>query len=199
MWTKLRIVVFQLCLITLTQATEYQFKIDDEGVYRPCENQPGNPSNVDALLDMSKLKVATHGGVLEIEGEPPVIWKDVQPGDTITFLGQIYRMEHNTWQKTMFSASSKNFCRNMFEKGQLWYQFWTQHITNSDEIKTKCLNTPGAVLKIEKYQLEMKANVNIPSFEGRYKLVILLEAFDKRNTKRPVSICTEIRGNMVKV
>lgn len=58
-------------------------------------------------------------------------------------MGLIYKWEHNAWQKTMFSASSKNFCSNMFEKGQYWYDFWTKHITNADEIMNQCLNTPG--------------------------------------------------------
>ncbi|XP_020815519.1 uncharacterized protein LOC110189686 [Drosophila serrata] len=198
MWAKLRILILQLTLISLSGAIDYKFNMDEDGIFVPCEGQPGNPTNIDEALDMSKLHVSNSNGFLEVGGEVPVIWKGVQPGDTITLLGQIYRMERNTWQKAMFSASSRNFCRNMFEKGQYWHQFWTKYIINSDEIKSKCLNTPGAVIKMENYQVELRANLNVPSMDGRYKLVIMIEAFDKSHTKRPVSICTEIRGNIVR-
>ncbi|XP_016940756.4 uncharacterized protein CheB42a [Drosophila suzukii] len=194
----LRILVLQV-FICWAEAIEYQFVVDEDGIFAPCEDQHGNPSNIDGLLDMSTVKVTNAGNKISIEGEHAVVWKDVQPEDTIKLFGQVYRQEKGTWQKTMFSGSSNNFCHNMFENNQYWFKFWTQYIKNSDEIKNKCLNTLGAVLRYEQFELDLKGNLNAPNLEGRYKLVVQIEAFDKRNVKRPVSICTELRGTASKV
>nr|XP_017001556.2 uncharacterized protein LOC108060377 [Drosophila takahashii] len=194
----LRILVLQV-IISWAGATEYQLILDEDGHLAPCEHHPGNPSNFDAMVDMTTVNVTNSGNKMAVEGQQSVIWKDVQPGDNIKISVQILRMEKGSWQKTMFGTSSNNFCKNMFDKNQMWYQFWTKYITNSDEIKSKCLNTPGAVIKYQPYEIELRANLNVPNLDGRYKVVLLIEAFDKRNVKRPVSICTEFRGNALKV
>ncbi|EDV36822.1 uncharacterized protein Dana_GF13150 [Drosophila ananassae] len=195
MWPTLKILLILGGLTTLTEAFNYMFIMDDDGLMAPCEDQPGNHINfMDGLFDMSTSKLGKFDGKLRMEGDLIVKWTDVQPEDTLTFVGQIYKWEHNAWQKTMFSASSKNFCRNMFEKGQYWYDFWTKHITNADEIMNQCLNTPGAVLKHELFEPILKGSLNVPNLEGRYKLVITVDAFDKKNVKRPVTACTEFRG-----
>ncbi|XP_016978720.1 uncharacterized protein LOC108044274 [Drosophila rhopaloa] len=192
--------ILMLQLICLTGAIDYQLTLDDNGIFAPCTNIPGNPSNVEGLFDMSFLKVTNDGSKIKVEGKHTVVWKDVQPGDTIKFLGQVNRLEKGTWQKTMFSTSSNNFCKSMFEKNQQWYQFWTQYISNADEIKSKCLNTPGAVFNYApNYEIELKASLNVPNLEGRYKLAMQFEAFDNRNVKRPVSICSEFRGTLKKL
>ncbi|EDW46681.1 uncharacterized protein LOC6607918 [Drosophila sechellia] len=187
------ILVLQV-IICLAGATEYQLTLDKDGLLATCENQPGNPSGVEAMLDSSSLEVHNLGSKVRIEGEQKVVWKDVQPGDKLKVFGQVYRQDKGTWQKTMFTASSNNFCKNMFDKNQYWYIFWTKFISNSDEIKEKCLTTPGAVLKYKDYELDLKTSLNVPNLDGRYKLVVQLEAFDKRNVKRPVLICIEFRG-----
>nr|AAM18382.1 putative pheromone response factor [Drosophila melanogaster] len=187
------ILVLQV-VICLAGATEYQLTLDKDGLLAPCENQPGNPSGFEAMVDTSSLKVHNLGSKVRIEGEQKVVWKDVQPGDTLKVFGQVYRLDKGTWQKTMFTASSNNFCKNMFDKNQYWYNFWTKYISNSDEIKEKCLTTPGAVLKYKDYELDLKTSLNVPNLDGRYKLVVQIEAFDKRNVRRPVPICIEFRG-----
>lgn len=50
------------------------------------------------------------------------------------------------------------------------------------------------MLKHENYEVLLKGNLNVPNLEGRYKLVLTVEAFDKKNVKRPVTACTEFRG-----
>ncbi|XP_017050265.1 uncharacterized protein LOC108094282 [Drosophila ficusphila] len=198
MKTVAKILVFQLFLVIMAGAIEYQLFVDEDDVFAPCENQPGNPSNSDSLFDPT-WKITTHGGKVAIEAQQTVVWKDVQPGDTVKLFAQVFRMEKNTWQKTMISVNSNNFCKNMFDKGQYWYQFWTQYIRNSDEIKTKCIVTPGAVIKYNPIDVELKVNLNVPNMSGRYKVVVQFDAFDKSNVKRPVSICSEFRGNITKV
>ncbi|XP_016958274.1 uncharacterized protein LOC108030098 [Drosophila biarmipes] len=193
----LRILLLQV-FICWTRAAEYQLVLDEDGFLAPCEDQQGSPFNMDSLLDMSTPKVINAGNKISIEGEHAVIWKDVQPGDTVKFFGQVYRQDKDSWQKTMFSSNSNNFCHSMFDKNAYWFKFWTQYISNSDEIRKKCLNTPGAVLKYKNFELNFKANLNVPNLEGRYKIVMQLEAFDKHNIKRPVSICTEFRGTVSK-
>ncbi|XP_070134840.1 uncharacterized protein CheB42a [Drosophila bipectinata] len=195
MWPTLKILLVLGCLTCLTEAFNYMFIMDDDGLLAPCESQPGNLINFrDGLFDMTNAKLGKFNGKLSMEGDLAVVWDDVQPEDTLAFLGQIYKWEHNSWQKTMFSASSKNFCRSMFEKGQYWYDFWTKHITNADEIMKQCLNTKGAVLKHELFEPVLKGSLNVPNLDGRYKLVLTIDAIDKNNVKRPVTACTEFRG-----
>ncbi|EDV59761.1 uncharacterized protein LOC6541460 [Drosophila erecta] len=189
------ILVLQV-VICFAGATEYQLTLDDDGFLAACENQPGNPASFEALFENSSLTIQNLGSKVQVDGEHKVVWKDVQPGDTLKMFGQVYRLDKGTWQKTMFTASSNNFCKNMFDKNQYWYNFWTKYISNSDEIKEKCLTTPGANIKYKDYVLELKSSLNVPNLEGRYKLVVQLEAFDKRNEKRPVSICMECRGTV---
>ncbi|XP_041451437.1 uncharacterized protein LOC121405003 [Drosophila obscura] len=178
----------------------YEFILDKDGLFAPCENYPGNPAGIDALFDMSKFEITLKAeSTVQMAGDAVIVWQDVKPSDTVTMFAQVYHYEQGTWQKTMFSASSNNFCKNMFEKNQYWYKFWTQHIINSDEVKKTCLNTRGSLLKHESFDQELKVNVNVPNMNGRYKLVLLFEAFDNRNVKRPVSVCTELRGMIQKV
>jgi len=78
----LRIVLLQV-FICWAGAIEYQFVVDEDGVFAPCEDQHENPSNIDGLLDMSTVKVTNAENKISIEGEHAVVWKDVQPEDTI--------------------------------------------------------------------------------------------------------------------
>ncbi|XP_033246345.1 uncharacterized protein LOC117187710 [Drosophila miranda] len=188
-------VVLQLSFVCLSRAIEYEFLLEKDGLMAPCENHPGNPSGFDALFDMSILNITQKAeSTLQLTGDTVIVWQDVEPSDTITLFGQIYQFEQGNWQKTMFSASSKDFCKNMFEKNQYWYKFWTQNIINSKDVRKTCINTRGSLVKHESFEVDLKASVNVPNLGGRYKLVVLFEAFDKSNVKRPVSICSEFRG-----
>ncbi|XP_034652787.1 uncharacterized protein LOC117891425 [Drosophila subobscura] len=193
-------VVLQLSLVCLSRAIEYEFMPDKDGLFAPCENHPAKPAGFDTFLDMSQVEVAIkEGSTIQMSGDAVVVWQGVEPSDTVTMFAQVYQHEQGTWQKTMFSAGSKNFCKNMFEKNQYWHTFWTKHISNSDEVKKTCVNTRGSLLKHEFFELELKANLNVPNMKGRYKLMVLFEAFDKRHVKRPVSACTEFRGTIQRV
>ncbi|KAH8308490.1 hypothetical protein KR018_005902 [Drosophila ironensis] len=195
MGTMLMILPILASLGCLVQATNYNFEIEEDGLLAPCQDQPGNHVNIfNGLLDVSNMNVTNGRDVVSIAGDATVIWKDVQPEDFISFSGHVYKWERNKWIKQVYSLSTNNFCQDMFQKGQIWYTFWTSHITNTEEIKSKCIKTLGTVVKHEPYDMEMKANVNMPNMAGRYKLVIIMEALDKSFVKRPIYGCTEIRG-----
>lgn len=85
MWPTLKILLILGGLTTLTEAFNYMFIMDDDGLMAPCEDQPGNHINfMDGLFDMSKSKLGKFDGKLRMEGDLIVKWTDVQPDDTIT-------------------------------------------------------------------------------------------------------------------
>jgi len=50
-------------------------------------------------------------------------------------------LDRGTWTSTVFSLSSRDFCKVMYDKNQLWYKYWTEHVSN--DIEDKCLNVSG--------------------------------------------------------
>lgn len=48
-----------------------------------------------------------------------------------------------TWEPTVFSVATPDFCSVMFDEDQYWYKYWTKHILNREEVEQKCLRTPG--------------------------------------------------------
>lgn len=72
-------------LTSLTEAFNYIFIMDDDGLWANCENEPGNLINFkDGVFDMSKSKLGKIDGKLRMEGDLTVKWTDVQPDDRIT-------------------------------------------------------------------------------------------------------------------
>lgn len=55
----------------------------------------------------------------------------------------IMKFDRGSWRATPLSLSVDDACKILYDKNQYWYQFWTEYITNADEIKDNCLNVPG--------------------------------------------------------
>ncbi|XP_026839686.1 uncharacterized protein LOC6555354 [Drosophila erecta] len=110
--------------------------------------------------------------------------------------GKLLYMDRGTWTPTVFSLTAKDFCTVMFDKNQLWYKYWTAHITN--EVKN-CLNVPGTKIIHEKYVLSLTATAVGPVTPGRYKANLMFRAYDSSGAERPTRICVEVRGDLSKV
>lgn len=48
-----------------------------------------------------------------------------------------------TWEPTVFSVATPDFCSVMFDEDQYWYKYWTKHILNREEAEKNCLRVPG--------------------------------------------------------
>nr|XP_043067622.1 uncharacterized protein LOC108122660 [Drosophila bipectinata] len=155
------------------------------------------------MFDFSHFNSTLRPDGMAIEGNLTVVW-NIQPGDRIELTIQLLYMDRGTWQPTVFSINTKDFCKIMYDKRQFWYKFWTKHITNVDDIKDRCLTVPGVCTYIimETYLLVLVASAQStgPLREGRYKTRIIYRAFDPLNFKeRTNPICFEVRGEVFKL
>jgi len=48
-----------------------------------------------------------------------------------------------SWEPTVFSMATPDFCASMFDENQSWFKYWTKHISNRDEVMEKCFKTRG--------------------------------------------------------
>lgn len=51
----------------------------------------------------------------------------------------------------------------------------------------------------EPFDLDVTFSFRASSFNGRYKIVVNVEAFDQKNIRRPNSICLEIAGDIEEI
>lgn len=51
----------------------------------------------------------------------------------------------------------------------------------------------------EPFDLNIVFSFRASSFNGKYKVVVNMDAFDQKNMKRPNSICFEIKGDIEEV
>ncbi|XP_002063146.3 uncharacterized protein LOC6640361 [Drosophila willistoni] len=136
---------------------------------------------------------------VRFSGNMTMQWKGVEPGDTISFLFQLMDFDEYTqsWKPSIFKADSKNICPEVFSKNKYWYQYFTKHITNKDEVEDKCISVHGLLIQYETFEILLKGNLGfVPNLTGTKKVIILFEAFDKNLQKRPYSFCTQVVGEV---
>ncbi|XP_050745375.1 uncharacterized protein LOC108024301 isoform X2 [Drosophila biarmipes] len=131
-----------------------------------------------------------------VSGNTTLVW-DIELSDLVQLSIKLLYFDRGSWMPTVFSLVSKDFCKFMYDKNQIWYKIWTRHITN--DIKDKCVNVPGAKIMLETYMLSLTASTTGPLRLGRYKANVMFQAFDIHGRERPTRICFEILGDVFKV
>jgi len=48
-----------------------------------------------------------------------------------------------SWEPTLFSLATPDFCAAMFDENQSWFKYWTKYISNREEVQEKCFKTRG--------------------------------------------------------
>lgn len=115
----------------------------------------------------------------------------------------------------MLSIEINDFCKVLYDKNQVWYKYWTQYVTNADDVKDKCLNVPGvgftkifflislklsvfcfSQTKVMHRPFETELILDFPGFsmEGLHKVVVIFKAFDEQRVQQGPTVCTEILG-----
>ncbi|XP_030387909.1 uncharacterized protein LOC115634372 [Scaptodrosophila lebanonensis] len=180
-------------------AADYELILEDPDIFSDCSNAPPGASNIHGILDLEHVTLTSDGNTIHVKGNASTVW-NVDPADRVRASASMYHFERGAWEPTVFSMSNQNFCAIMYGKNEYWYKYWTQHISNRKDVEQKCLNTPGTVFVLEPFDLKITLNnIRGTTLSGRYKMVIMLEAFDKNNVRRPNSICYEIRGELEKM
>ncbi|EDV53303.2 uncharacterized protein Dere_GG11614 [Drosophila erecta] len=178
--------VLLLAVLAISAGAEkYELTVDEE-VFLSCPDPEPGTLDIHGLADISELSTTMDAGGVTLSGNATLRWA-VQPEDRVEMSGKLLYMDRGTWTPTVFSLTAKDFCTVMFDKNQLWYKYWTAHITN----ETKIIH--------EKYVLSLTATAVGPVTPGRYKANLMFRAYDSSGAERPTRICVEVRGDLSKV
>ncbi|XP_017031057.1 uncharacterized protein CheB42b [Drosophila kikkawai] len=182
--------------VTRSWAVDYEMLIEDPDIYSRCTEGPPDSITVQEAFDLDDLTIAMESDILHVSGNVTAKW-EVHPTDRIVARVDILHFNRGTWDPTVFSMVTQDFCSVMYDRNQYWFKYWTTYVTNRHEVVHQCLST-GTILVHEPFDVRLKMmNYRGPELRGRYKMMITLKAFDK-NLPRPSSICTEIRGEFLK-
>ncbi|XP_039492778.1 uncharacterized protein LOC120452564 [Drosophila santomea] len=188
--------VFLLAVLAISASAEkYELMVADEEVFHSCPDPEPGTLDIFGLADLSELSTTMDADGVTLTGNATLRW-DVQPEDRIEMSAKLLYMDRGTWTPTVFSLLSKDFCKVMYDKNQLWYKYWTGHIIN--DVKN-CINVAGTKYIHEKYVLSLTATAMGPVTEGRYKANIVFRAYDSSGDLRPTRICVEVQGDLSKV
>ncbi|XP_017082341.2 uncharacterized protein LOC108115416 [Drosophila eugracilis] len=179
-------------------ATDYYLLIEDPEVYMPCSNGPPGSISISEAFDMDNMIFEMEEDGIHISGNATVNWS-VPRTDRISASFKIMHFNRGSWEPTIISQLTWDFCAVFYDKNQYWYTYWYQHVENLEEFKQKCIATKGTVMVMKPFIMQLRLNnVNGGTFRGRYKAVFLFEVFDHMNRKRPQSLCFEIKGDIEK-
>ncbi|XP_016958276.1 uncharacterized protein LOC108030101 [Drosophila biarmipes] len=185
--------------VTTCWATDYELMLEDPDIFSTCTEGPPGSISVGEAANFDDFVIEQESDILHLSGSVTVQW-DVQPTDRISARVDLLHFNRGTWEPTIFSIATKDFCSIMYDKNQYWYKYWTRFVLHQHEVAKKCLREPGLVLEHEPFDLRLKLeNVHGPNLRGRHKMVIKLQASDENDVPRPNSICTEIRGDLLKL
>ncbi|KAI8037260.1 hypothetical protein M5D96_010011 [Drosophila gunungcola] len=128
--------------VTSTWATDYELLLEDPDILSPCSDGP--PGSIDArqAANFDDFMINADADVLHVSGNVTLTW-DVQPTDRIAARLELFHFNRGSWESTVFSMSSQDFCSIMYDKNQYWYKYWTGFITNRHEVEKKCITEPG--------------------------------------------------------
>ncbi|XP_022227956.1 uncharacterized protein LOC111077838 [Drosophila obscura] len=175
-------------------AVMYELLLENEEVFTECQDNPKGYLNMGGFWDFSafNLEMVEEGVILS--GNITSVW-NVQSTDYIEASASIFYLDRGSWQQTILNMVSRDFCKHMYEDNQLWYMYWTEHVTN--DVRDKCVSL-GTTQVIEKYLLKLKFPLDVALRSGRYKIVFQFHASDRAGKKRKTSICFEIIGEFTK-
>uniref|UniRef100_A0A6P4EAQ5 Uncharacterized protein LOC108038181 n=1 Tax=Drosophila rhopaloa TaxID=1041015 RepID=A0A6P4EAQ5_DRORH len=98
---------------------------------------------------------------------------------------RVIKFNRGTWEPTIYSFLSPDFCAIMFNENIYWFVNWNKNIATRAEIEEKCIHTKDTVITYNPFLMSMELdNVRIPNVHGRNKVVFTFEAFDENDVRR---------------
>ncbi|EDW98388.1 uncharacterized protein LOC6538142 [Drosophila yakuba] len=174
----------------------YELNVADEEIFQSCPDPEPGTLDIHGLLDLSEFSTSMDIDGLLVSGNQTLVW-DIQREDRVQLAIKLLYWDRGTWTSTVFSAYFRDFCKIMYDKNQILYEPWTEHIVN--DVQDKCVNVPGTKLILKTYVLNLSTSIAAPLREGRYKASMMLRAFDSTGTERPTRICCEVIGDIFKI
>ncbi|XP_037708421.1 uncharacterized protein LOC119546302 [Drosophila subpulchrella] len=196
MWAILLILAVNL---VSAWATDYNLLVEDPDVYSPCTDGPPGSISVNEAFNMDNMVFDQDEDGIHISGNATVKWS-LPRTDRLSARFSVMHHTRGTWEPTVISQVTRDFCAVFYHKDQYWYKYWFQNAANLEEIKKNCLASKDTVMIFNPFIMHLRLNnINGASFRGRYKAVFHIEAFDENNKRRPTSLCFEFRGEIEKV
>ncbi|XP_016926802.3 uncharacterized protein [Drosophila suzukii] len=191
------ILLLVFSITSLAEAVKYELSVLDEDIFSSCHDPDPSTLDINGLMDFSDLTTSMDADGITVKGNTTLVW-DIQQKDRVQMNLNLSYLDRGTWTSTVFSLSSRDFCKVMYDKNQLWYKYWTEHVSN--DIVDKCLNVSGTKMVYKTFVLSLTANVVGGALrEGRYKTRIIFRAYDSSGTERPTRICFEVQGELFKL
>ncbi|KAH8383914.1 hypothetical protein KR009_011291, partial [Drosophila setifemur] len=194
LWILLTFFAFQ----SQSNAGNYEFLPANEKFFSDCPDHPPSSRNISGLFDLTNITFSLSAEGLTIGGNTTSAW-DIQQEDRVELELNTFFLERGTWQPTVFTLTSKDFCSVMYDERQYWYKYWSKYIKNAEEVKDRCLNVLGTKLFMETYVMNMHLSSRGPIRDGFYKYRLTFRAFDSSGVERPTYICFEFIGDLFKI
>ncbi|EDW12558.2 uncharacterized protein Dmoj_GI24062 [Drosophila mojavensis] len=106
---------------------------------------------------------------------------------------QLFKFDRINWVQTPFGMTVTDICPILYDEPQYWYKYWTQFITNKEDVKDECIY-PGTKFIYEPFVINLIFDMTGLPLHGRHKIVVTIRAFSWMNVERESSICIELLG-----
>ncbi|XP_017084781.2 uncharacterized protein LOC108117093 isoform X1 [Drosophila eugracilis] len=192
-------ILILLSIVNDSMEFEYEFLLEDERIFSDCANPPPGSQNMNGLFNnfSDSTFTMTENGVSH-SGNLTTSWQ-IEKTDIIQGGISLQYFRRGSWVPTILNLSPKNMCQYIFDERQYIYTFWFKNVINVEEIKEKCVNTPGTVLIMKTFYFDIKLGLDATLKPGRYKIEVLLTAVDRNGVERPNKICAAILGEMIQI
>ncbi|XP_016981230.1 uncharacterized protein LOC108046166 [Drosophila rhopaloa] len=188
--------VILLNLVKNSMESKYDFLLEDEKIFSACRDQPKETLDITSLFDFTNTNFIMSEEGVTLSGNHSVIW-DIQASDRIEVHFSALQFDRGTWQPTTLNMFIKDICEILFDKNQLWYNVYSKHIQNTEEMQNECY-VKGTTILLETYTINFELSSAYPIKNGRYALHSLVTPYDKNGVKRPQQVCFEVKGEFLK-
>ncbi|KAH8381920.1 hypothetical protein KR009_000955 [Drosophila setifemur] len=176
---------------------KYEFIVANDDLFNDCHDQPPTVFGINVLFNLSEFTIVRDGELFTIGGNITSMW-EVTALERLEFKMQAFSWDRGSWQPTLYSITSKDFCKEFYLENFYWYTYAAQYIINRNDIKDRCF-LPGTKLCFEEFQLYLVVNIPNGNLHGTYKMRFTLEAYDLEGKQNPISFCCDVRGEYSKL
>ncbi|KAH8271347.1 hypothetical protein KR018_007365 [Drosophila ironensis] len=205
------LVLFKIAYFSFVFGRE--FIPEHDYVLGTCHDMPGEFLTIDNIADTSQITFKRAGDGINVSGNATYML-DPSFADRVEIDASVFKQVRGKWKPTGMTANMKNLCAVLYDKNQIQYPYFSEHVTNRDEIKDKCFsagvslsdmtNVPNSkfliflgqtLLTLEPYLLKITLGSAVPVGPGHYKIVLKFIPYTKSGAKGS-SICMEIPGDV---
>ncbi|XP_018804826.1 PREDICTED: uncharacterized protein LOC108978820 [Bactrocera latifrons] len=153
-------------LVVVVQAVKYDFVVENEDVFTPCEDFPDK--FIDKFFDISGLSFEREADLIKVTGDVKLI-HEFDKAIPIQLDAQIYKRSRGEWVDTIYNIRRPDFCPTLYSENELWFIF-TKVVPEQDR---KCPPQPGLTISFDSL-FGLSYDIYDRSAEGEYKLKVMI-------------------------